>query len=140
VLASVAFLEASINELLASAKHDNLEAGGKLSAAQRDRLAGAAELIEGNNFLDRFQLVLYMLNKTPFNRGAHPYQDTSLLVRLRNELVHYKPQFRQHTAADEHIKGERWHRGLADKHFVLNPFTGTRRLMQVRHERGGESR
>jgi hypothetical protein len=70
ILSSVTFLEASINELFASARYDNLEVGGKLSQQERDHLTGAAEMIANNRLLDRFQLALYLLDRTPFDRGG----------------------------------------------------------------------
>jgi hypothetical protein len=123
ILSSVTFLEASINELFASARYDNLEVGGKLSQPERDHLTGAAEMLANNRLLDRFQLALYLLDRTPFDRGAQPYQDAQALVNLRNELVHYKPQFRT-GASEEPVEVAKWIKGLADKRFSVNPFTG----------------
>lgn len=120
VLSSVTFLEASINELFASASHDNLEVGGKLSAEERYRLTGAASMIANNRLLDRFQLALYLLDRAAFDIGAQPYQDAKLLISLRNELVHYKPQFRGAADSDELTN---WAKALASKRFSLNPFT-----------------
>jgi hypothetical protein len=125
ILASVAFLEASVNELFASASHDNLElAGGQgqLTAPQRVVLTAAAEMIEGNRLLDRFQLALLLLGHGTFEPGRQPYQDAQLLVHLRNELVHYKPQFRAGAGAPT---SEGWLRGLESKLTSTNPFTGT---------------
>ena len=124
ILASVAFLEASVNELFASASHDNLElAGGQggLSAPQRVVLTAAAEMLEGNRLLDRFQLALLLLGHRAFDPGRQPYQDAQLVVRLRNELVHYKPQFRAGAGA---ATAEGWLRGLESKLTSTSPFTG----------------
>jgi hypothetical protein len=65
----------------------------------------------------------YLLDRTPFDRGAQPYQDAQALVNLRNELVHYKPQFRT-GASEEPVEVAKWIKGLADKRFSVNPFTG----------------
>jgi hypothetical protein len=124
ILSSVTFLEASINELFASASHPNLEVGGNLAAAERNRLAGAADLTSNNRLLDRFQLALYLLNSEAFDAGNHQsYQDAKILVSLRNELVHYKPRFREVTS--EFSDSAKWAKALFQKHFSLNPFTGS---------------
>ena len=39
-----------------------------------------------------------------FNKGENPYQDAFRLVRLRNALVHYKPEW--DTSLNEHAKLE----------------------------------
>jgi hypothetical protein len=38
----------------------------------------------------KFALANWILSKRKFDRGVQPYQDFSLLVRLRNDLVHFK--------------------------------------------------
>jgi hypothetical protein len=54
IVASESFLEASINELYASASHENLNVGGGqggLSRDKRDALMDVADLISGNRIL-----------------------------------------------------------------------------------------
>jgi hypothetical protein len=123
ILSSVGFLEASINEVFASASFDNLEVGGRLSADERGRLTEAADMIANNRLLDRFRLTLLLLGKASFDIGAEPYQDAATLVNLRNELVHYKPQFRTGSAGSR--EESKWIKGLQGKGFSVNPFTGT---------------
>lgn len=83
ILASVAFLEASVNELFASASEESLEvAGGRgsLSSSQRAVLAAAAEMLKGKRLLDRFQLALLLLGHEKFEAGRQQlYQDAQLL-------------------------------------------------------------
>jgi hypothetical protein len=117
VLSSGTFLEACVNELFASARHDDLKVGGELPADDRRKLTSTAELLEGNRLLDRFQLALYVLGKTPLDQGAQPYQGAELLVSLRNTLVHYKPRWSDETET-------KLAKRLESKRFSLNPFTG----------------
>jgi hypothetical protein len=94
ILSSVTFLEASLNELLASAGDASLPVGGtrgSLTEGERDTLKIIREMVEKNRFLDQFQLVLYSLGREPFEKGKKTYQDTAQLVKLRNLLVHAKP-------------------------------------------------
>jgi hypothetical protein len=51
-----------------------------------------AELDE-KECLVRYEFVLNHRNKPELSRGANPYQHTKTLVRLRNEIVHYKSRW-----------------------------------------------
>jgi hypothetical protein len=117
-------MEASINELFASASYPDLEVGGNLMASERDRLTGAAEMISNNRLLDRFQLALYLLDRKAFDPGTdQSFQDARTLISLRNALVHYKPRFREVTS--EFNDSTKWIIALYQKHFSLNPFTSS---------------
>ena len=99
VLTSFAFLEASFNELLASADEDQLELGGGrggLTDTERAALVGLRQAWgdRGPSLLERAQLVLHLLRRTPFDRGVEPFQSADVLRRLRNTLVHYRPEWR----------------------------------------------
>jgi hypothetical protein len=72
-MSSISFLEALLNELFASAAHDNLEVGGRrgpLPERERRALCDVVDMLERNNFLDKFQHVLHLLNRQPFNLGS----------------------------------------------------------------------
>ncbi len=59
-------------------------------AAARDFLGPLAALIDKQSAaVERFQVVLHVLGRPVFERGAHPWQRAALLMRLRNEIVHY---------------------------------------------------
>ncbi|WP_043386798.1 helix-turn-helix domain-containing protein [Streptomyces mutabilis] len=99
VLTAFAFLEASVNEVLASAAEEQLEMGGGrggLTAEERAALVGLQEAWPGRgpSLLERVRLVLHLLRKTPFSRGEEPFQSADVLRRLRNALLHYRPEWR----------------------------------------------
>jgi hypothetical protein len=126
IVASASLLETSINELYASASHENLTVGGGLGGltrTQRDTLIDVADPISGNKLLDKFQLTLRLLNLSSFVRGQAPYQDAQTLVFLRNSLVHYKPKFREVGSEEDREEQRTWQR-LAGKRRSENPFTG----------------
>ena len=52
-----------------------------------------ADVVDDQDTLSRFEVVLHLLRKPPLNRGADPFQSAALVVRLRNELVHYKSRW-----------------------------------------------
>ncbi|MGW0944522.1 hypothetical protein ACWD4O_18535 [Streptomyces sp. NPDC002623] len=126
ILASVAFMEASLNELLASADHENLGVGGALGGLPQDERQALTALKKawgrsGPSTLDRLQLVLHLLRREPFKRGASPFQEAQLVVSLRNDLVHYPAEWRVGVGATE----EEARKGLAAKlkgKFPENPF------------------
>jgi hypothetical protein len=67
--ASVGFLEASLNELVASASHEDLKnAGAQLPADERRLLVANSEILAGQGglrLLQRFELTLDLLHRDP---------------------------------------------------------------------------
>ena len=50
------------------------------------------ELEASASVQSKFLLLRALLAKKPYDKGAQPYQDFSLLIALRNELVHRKAE------------------------------------------------
>lgn len=99
VISAAAFLEAAINETLKDAADRH---GSYVGHLDEDVLAALAELWEdaeetGPPFvsvLEKFQSCLEAAELETFDRGALPFQDAQLLIKLRNHLVHFKPATR----------------------------------------------
>jgi hypothetical protein len=94
VLASTHFLEALINELFAAADDPKLfgyMGGGEESI--RIRLASVGSLHLRGPIMERFQLALATADLTLFDSGRQPYQGAADVIRLRNQWVHYRPQW-----------------------------------------------
>jgi hypothetical protein len=92
---SVAFLEALANELFADAEMPD---GGHLSILGRQPLSliadvGNVESVEKAAVMSKFDLLLRLANREPIERDRNPSQDLATMIRLRNELVHYKAEF-----------------------------------------------
>ena len=51
------------------------------------------ELYEQKSILDKFAFALFVKDKGNFKKGASPYQDIDALIKLRNALVHFKPEW-----------------------------------------------
>jgi len=97
ILSSVSFLEAAINELFQDAADEHYSYISDLGKANMALLAGLWQSREGQSIprwstLDKYQLVLLLTGKPLFEKGAPPYQEATLLVRLRNALVHFRPE------------------------------------------------
>lgn len=97
ILFSVAFLEAAINEFYQDSfdQHDSYLK--PLEQDSKQRLSYLWRLTEENNkspfsILEKYQLALVTCGKQQLSVGDRPYQDVALVIKLRNELVHYKPK------------------------------------------------
>lgn len=96
VIMSVAALEAYINEVFVD-----------YQIYFPDRDAVIFELLweaikKSDKTLDKYQTALKLNRVSLFEIGKNPYQDAKLLIGLRNELVHFKPEWDDD--ANEHIK------------------------------------
>jgi len=94
VFSAFAFVEASINEVLADAAE--VEDSTRLSSLDSAVVGSLAELwrIGGEKFdtLVKYQLALLAAKQPMFDRSRLPYQDVELLKQLRNLVVHAKPE------------------------------------------------
>lgn len=73
------------------------------------------QLLEKKSILEKYQYVLSFRGKEIYRSGEPPYQDVDALVKLRNALVHFKPEW--HDEQDLHRKLESRLKGR----FEINP-------------------
>jgi hypothetical protein len=92
IMQGTAALEAEIWEVKVYGPGHHLGSNG-IDFQALDLLAPLADVIDGEKVLDRYRLVLHLLKKEPLDPGGQPWQDAALVVRLRNELVHYKSRW-----------------------------------------------
>lgn len=92
IFSTVAYLEADINEFFA-----NLEEGAADGLAKDPtvlaRLRAAWVLEDRSATLDKYDLALALCDQPMFNKGEALYQAVALLIRLRNALMHFKPEW-----------------------------------------------
>ncbi|MEW4566155.1 hypothetical protein AB1K70_26795 [Bremerella sp. JC770] len=81
---SVASIEANLNEIL----EDTPKFGCRLSDGAFRKVW---EVWEKKPTLDKYQLVLLLLEKSEMPRGESIYQNTKALIDLRNVFVHFRP-------------------------------------------------
>jgi hypothetical protein len=89
VLQSAAAIEADLWNVVHNGPGEPLGTN-RIDSKARDFLAPLADMLDGERTMERCAYVLHLLGKPAFERGCNPWQDAALLVRLRNELVHYK--------------------------------------------------
>ncbi len=94
VVMSAAALEASINEFYLQAVAGNQTVVSSATAAQVSILAQLWEALEESkaNTLAKHQVAVTALGRRELDRGSEPYQSASNVFRLRNLIVHFKPE------------------------------------------------
>jgi hypothetical protein len=95
---AAAFLEAMVNELFQDAADGYGITGdgyiapltGRTRERMREWWIASGEGYE--RVLDKFQLLLAFAEREELDRGGRPFQDASLLVGLRNAVMHFRPE------------------------------------------------
>ena len=118
IIVSVASLEATINEVFISAiDNDNLFKDFDPTIPKVLSEFWTWDVVERSSILEKYRCVLAVANKEAFDHGNPPYQEVNDLIKLRNALVHYKPEW------DTDLKN---HKGIENRlksRFNINPFS-----------------
>ena len=93
IFSAVSFLEASINELFLSATSTDTTALPSFDAHLFELFTQFWEEVEKFPLLHKYQVALALAGKDRFDQGSPLYQDAENLVKLRDCLVHYKPEW-----------------------------------------------
>lgn len=111
VMLTTASLESNINEYLCDPElvFPNL---------LEDSSHALVRLLEQKSILDKYQSVLSFRGVAEYETGKPPYQDVDGLIKLRNALVHFKPEW--HDEQELHRKIE----GRLKGKFGINPAIG----------------
>lgn len=94
IMLSTAFLEATINELFSDSADKHSEIREVLPAADLMGRLWKRNIPRTARYsiIEKYELALEVSGKQPLNPSANPYQDTKLLIELRNALIHYEPE------------------------------------------------
>lgn len=92
IMQCVAALETEAHEVCVYGPGSHL-GSDQIDTQARDFLRPLADTVDSRSALDRFELILHLLRRPPLDKGREPYQSAVLVVRLRNELVHYKSRW-----------------------------------------------
>jgi hypothetical protein len=92
IMQCAAALETEAHEVCTYGPGSHLGSNGTDHEAQRF-LSPIADVVDERDTMSRFELILHLLRKQPLNKGAEPFQSAALVVRLRNELLHYKSRW-----------------------------------------------
>ena len=91
----------------------------RMDKSAHEVLSPIAEQVDKLSTLERFDLIMQTLGKSPFEKGKNPYQSAQLLVRLRNKLVHYK------SAWGAEMSEEKLFRAMESLRHKAPPFTSS---------------
>ena len=107
VLSTVAFLEATVNEMFTDALESFSDgplkgldtSGGPLKGLDTSVVRRLGELWKlkvprtaSFKILQKYNIALTATDHLPMDPGRNPAQDVNLLVKLRNALIHYEPE------------------------------------------------
>jgi hypothetical protein len=92
IVQCAAALEAEIAEVVRHGPGHQLGSDG-IDAVARAFLEPLCDVIEGESTLRQYEVVLHLLKRPALDRGTSPYQPAAVLIRLRNELIHYKSKW-----------------------------------------------
>ncbi len=110
VISVASALEASINELYLEAQDGNPHTLKGLEPRAVSILAQFWPEIERYPILHKYQTALLIIGVHKFDKGGPPYQDTESLIKLRDALVHYKPEWDNelnvHEGLEKRLKGK----------------------------------
>jgi len=112
ILSSVASIESNINEVFADLQdhlinHTNVET---------EILKEIWPLIEQRPILEKYEFALVLNKKRKMDKGVQQYNFVNILIKVRNALVHFKPEW--HDAQQEHNKIGKQLQGK----FEMSPF------------------
>lgn len=112
VLLAAASMESSVNEFYQQAVDRDENALKSLSETQMKLLAELWPEIEKLSPMRKHQVAVVAMGHEPMNKGQEPYRSADGLMRLRNALVHFRPEW------DDDLKD---HRSLEQRLSQLFP-------------------
>jgi hypothetical protein len=104
VIAAASYLEAAINELYLEAVDRNRNTFPPERLRLAELMSHVWEDVEQMTVLAKYQVALTLAEVQPYPKGENPHQAVDGLLRLRNALVHYKPEW--DTELEEHRRLE----------------------------------
>lgn len=123
----MAFLEASINELFADAHDAYLKRLDGLRdediELMRDMWRQGIPRTARYSVLEKYAIALSLARKAPMDKGQAPWQPATVLIQLRNALIHYEPEWLQTEATGTEEQAHRLAKALKGR-FAPNPLTG----------------
>jgi hypothetical protein len=119
VVFSVAFLEASINEFYLEAIDRNRSSLAGLTDTRLALVGQLWESVERGEILSKYQIALTACGVEPLTKGTEPFQGAAVLIKMRNALTHYRPEWEDeldvHAAIEKSVRGR----------FPLNALSGS---------------
>lgn len=112
VFSSVASLEANVNEIFADVLDNSLSIG----TYDQTFLKEFWRVVEEKSIIEKYKLLYSMKNNDKLNTGGYVYHAVDTLIKSRNVLVHFKPEWQ-----DRQVVHDRIGKQLLGK-FQMSPF------------------
>lgn len=97
LISSVSFLECFINEIYINIADDDIwiccDIAPHKAELVRKMWTRNIPRTAKYGILEKYDILLDLIEKQSFDKGKFPYQDANLLVEIRNELVHFEPRW-----------------------------------------------
>ena len=94
ILSAVGYLEANINEFYSDAAEEGMSDGVAATPTVLQRLKSIRGTVASKTtILDKYDIVLTICDLPTFDKGAAPYQGVARLIKLRNALTHFVPEW-----------------------------------------------
>jgi hypothetical protein len=132
IIMSIAFLEATINDLIENVSDDSfahkIPLCSKLGSKKLDLITekwsdNSRNGLGQKEIFSKYDFLLSLCNKKKFTKGIEPYQSANLVKDLRNSLVHAKPSTSTICSTNtNYLKPHEFEKKLKAKKFSLNPF------------------
>jgi hypothetical protein len=117
IMQSAAAVESESAELTMHGPGNHL-GGDRMDRKAAEFLAPLAEFIDEQDALSRFKVILHILGRPPMPEGEQPWQGMATLVKVRNELVHYKSKW------GKEMDGQKLYKTLQHLRLAKPPFIG----------------
>jgi hypothetical protein len=103
IMSAVAALEASVNELYLEVRDAEPRTTDALDERGSELMVGLWAETERLPILEKYQRALLFCGRPSFQRGQSPFQETDSVVKLRDNLVHYKPEWNDEEGRHESL-------------------------------------
>ena len=128
IFSAISFLEASINELYMDASDNRDGSIRDLRDDEVEALAGMWNLgiprTASYSIIEKFQITLSLLKRECLDLGADPAQSVSFIIKLRNSLIHYEPEWVTTQSVDAALVKQQKIEKYLRSRFEINKFTG----------------
>jgi hypothetical protein len=120
----VSYLESYINELFVDISEGNFH-NIKIDDTSIIQIKELWNLnipkIASCKTIDKYQVMLIICNKSLFKKSLRPYQDVDIIIKLRNSLIHYEPEYIQSTFKNPDAQLHKFEKLLHER-IEINPF------------------
>jgi hypothetical protein len=92
ILSSIAFLEATVNELFSEAESDSNKWLKNITIESKKLITTLSNIdsIDRASILEKYEIFLVSANLEPIPKGSKIYQNIKEVIYLRNKITHYK--------------------------------------------------